>query len=696
MGNGTGKDFGLGMRIVAAFILLTIVLSFVGTNTAKAEEARRLISVVFDDSGSMKSYQRWYRAKYALEVFAAMLSEQDELEVCALNSKETLKINGKDKDRVSKMHTWGIGQTRGDTPFGPVTDAANRLISAKGTYTDRWLIVLTDGDFIEGTNHAENKMKEWSRSGIKVVYLSIGSGASAIPSDTQNNRYSYAANQSSDILSQVRDIANRIFERLVLPKNHYRTSGKTYTLNIDVPTRSILVFAQGSDVKIGSLQAGGKTFQPNELLDVKFVSTNKTIANWGDADRSLKGVVAIYKAPSATQPFEAADFTIDIADGKEVEFYYDPFVEVDCQLWQGNTTVPKGSTIDAGKFKVTGAFIDPRTNNEVKSDLLKPERFSLTLDNNGTKKEFSSGSGDVELKPGKVTITAAAEFKTTTLISKKDYTVRDSNVAIEPETSNDASIFSIRQDQLKNNKQIGFDVIIVDSETKQPVTEERWRKTELEIEDQDGIHWTWTKNGKTSPYVHLTPSAVDKYSAVKTGKLTVKAVTVYNKDKQTRMESTFQLEIVPFEPIQLYPVSEQISQKTLKDKAASYTVRIGDRYSNGALMTGAKWNYVKNVTITNGNGIVWDCQRGPGEGEYTLTPGSADGQLQSVKPGTYPFTVTAVYDDGDLIDWSVTETLSLEVTYYPPKDLSITVDVPGDPYLQCGFSGCDARTRTGM
>ena len=72
--------------VVAAGVFLVVLLA--GTVTVYAQqEPTRQIAVVYDDSGSMifdddDVYQEnWYRAKYAMEVFAAMLGRQDTMTV---------------------------------------------------------------------------------------------------------------------------------------------------------------------------------------------------------------------------------------------------------------------------------------------------------------------------------------------------------------------------------------------------------------------------------------------------------------------------------------------------------------------------------------------------------------------------------------------------------------------------------------
>ena len=677
------------LQVLAAILMTVLLTSFYPAHSANAEEEKRRIHVVFDDSGSMGEDYRWYRAVYALEVFASMLGEEDEMKVYPLDSGvKTLEINGKDENRVEKIHQWARKHTGGSTPFEPVISAANELISTKGIYAERWLVILTDGAF-SNKKGIENNISEWYSNGLKTIYLAIGRGARSIRSDTGKDFFSYSASSSNAILKNVRDIANRIFQRLILPSSHISQKGDIYTLNVDVPTSSIIVFAQGENVKIGDLYANGAKQQASEIVKVVSQSKNN---NFGDPDASLKGAVSIYKT-SKTRPFSATIYTIDVSGAREVEFYYDPAVEVDCKLTQGVTVISKGSEIYEGTYTVSGSFIDPLTNQEIHSDLLDEKTIKIYIVNNQENPlTFGEKGGKVNLKEGTATITATAELKTTTLGPvTKDYRISAQANKIVPDQSNESNAqsenfrFSIRQDQLKNNKSIEYIVQIVDSKTQQPVNEERWKNSNLEIPDQYGIKWKWNKDGLTAPYVRLIPSAAGKYSDVLIGDLDIICYTLSGNDPNTRTESIFPLTVEPYLPIQIEKITVQINQKEIKDHSVSFTLHIQDPYNNNSPAAGQLWNYIKDVTITDGRGIKWDCQRGPGEGEYTLTPAAADGQLRSVQPGMLEFTVTGIYDDGDMTNWTASETLTLEVIEYPPKQLEIEIEVPAESYPQSRY-----------
>ena len=81
------------LTVFLAMCLLTVSLAVLPTQ-AKESPARQ-IALVYDDSGSMifndaDEYQEnWYRAKYAMEVFAAMMGEKDTMTVFPMSFYRT-------------------------------------------------------------------------------------------------------------------------------------------------------------------------------------------------------------------------------------------------------------------------------------------------------------------------------------------------------------------------------------------------------------------------------------------------------------------------------------------------------------------------------------------------------------------------------------------------------------------------------
>ena len=88
--------------MLLAFVLLIPALCGTAVFADAPEDPGRRIAVVYDDSGSMMNRDgNWYQAKYAMEVFAAMLTANDEMDIfcmsefsSAWSSGQTVHVNG--------------------------------------------------------------------------------------------------------------------------------------------------------------------------------------------------------------------------------------------------------------------------------------------------------------------------------------------------------------------------------------------------------------------------------------------------------------------------------------------------------------------------------------------------------------------------------------------------------------------------
>lgn len=128
---------------------------------AEGNAPSRTINLVYDDSGSMivndkgEYVDTWCQAKYAVEVFAGMLGDNDTMNVYVMSDFENgvdgnpkLVLKGRDgaEKNVSEVHN--MVTVDGNTPFNAVRAAEAALESTKAD--EKWLVVLTDGEFEDG------------------------------------------------------------------------------------------------------------------------------------------------------------------------------------------------------------------------------------------------------------------------------------------------------------------------------------------------------------------------------------------------------------------------------------------------------------------------------------------------------------------------------------------------------------------
>ncbi|AFU14152.1 putative membrane spanning protein [Bacillus thuringiensis MC28] len=118
---------------------------------AKGEEAKeRVVSLVYDDSGSMRNNDRWKYANYALQSLVALLDEKDTFSYVPMSKPNNpLNISLTKDKRQTEIEGIGAWKTYLNTPFSAVETAMQSIkkeadIDGKREF---WLIVLTDGAF---------------------------------------------------------------------------------------------------------------------------------------------------------------------------------------------------------------------------------------------------------------------------------------------------------------------------------------------------------------------------------------------------------------------------------------------------------------------------------------------------------------------------------------------------------------------
>ncbi len=414
--------------LCAAAMVFAIAASAAPEAEAASGEARRIIDIVYDDSGSMcvdgyTPVDRWSQALYAMEVFATMLGDDDEMNVFLMSDsgEKPVSVKGSDDRRVDTIVASLVES--GGTPFAAV-EAANRHIQAQPADAERWLVVLTDGSFQPSGTPVQANLEGYARQGISVVYLAIGDSAALLQGNDSVGFYTYAAATSREILGNITTIANRIFQQQVLPSNHISVTGGTLTLDIDIPVSQILVFAQGEDMEVKSLSRDGTPINASESNTVRVDEgnippdhTNALLA------QGLCGVVKTYTAPGA--PFDAGTYELLVSDASNVEIYYIAGVDIDCCLVDENgVEITSEETHYAGTYGIEWRFIDPNTGVAVSSDLLDEAVFSGRLTNGGATKEMTPDVKEVVLAEGEVELDAAAELPGgVTVQSSKRYTV---------------------------------------------------------------------------------------------------------------------------------------------------------------------------------------------------------------------------------------------------------------------------------
>lgn len=379
---------------------------------AAAEETDRLIHVVYDDSGSMYygSVDTWCQAKYSMEVFAAMLGETDRMNIYYMSDYQRgttagprLRLDGKNGAAANVKQVHEEKTVAGNTPFNAVIKAYTDLESA--TAKEKWLIILTDGEFQGVDGQAGVDAYLAGKSGeVSVIYLGMGADAGGITNKPNSGIYYMEAQTSRQILQNVTDICTRIFNSHKLEVN---VSAKTVTF--DVPMGELTVFAQGANVSIEGIRRedGSLVLSSRQPVEVKYSECDATNYN-NQPVKDLMGKLAVFQ-----DDFPAGKYTVEVSGAETIEIYYKTNIEIAAYLVDSDGNELEDLTdLAAGEYTIQFSFVKAGTKERVaESKLLGNVSYEAVVTNNGETHEKRYGNGDrISIEEGTLTIDVTAAY----------------------------------------------------------------------------------------------------------------------------------------------------------------------------------------------------------------------------------------------------------------------------------------------
>ena len=294
----TLRLLALSLSLVFCFSLF-LPFSVSNSPVSAAENAasytEKYVSVLLDDSGSMDAENRWEYAVYAMQMLMALLNEQDKLWITPLN-KSTISVDLSNPNRNGVIRDV-VQDDLPDIPSGGtqayhyqkgvqiLLDNGMKKVDGASEEVNReyWFFILSDGAFT-GTP-TETLVAGTVAEGyanLNVVYFSVGSAGSGSDvvdlTNTQNpvlkNSSAFSAynvSQSSEMLSAVEDIANRISGRYSATEAEYTVSGKTVTVDLSVcgfALRNLSVMLQNTDATLKSATYNGSPMALSRVTSI--------------------------------------------------------------------------------------------------------------------------------------------------------------------------------------------------------------------------------------------------------------------------------------------------------------------------------------------------------------------------------------------------------------------------------------------
>ena len=313
-------------------VVTLCIAPVIGVDAAQIKAAKKIISVVYDDSGSMNDdHDSWAVANYAMQAFAGLLSAEDEMYITYMSDVGTTEEGAK---AVNLSDPQGAvdairadSQVGGGTPLRSVEIALDKLKAVASTdETDQyWLVILTDGEMDANGAKASDLqalldsckgMTMSNGSGLQTYYMGIGS-ANTINDNPGQGLYSIMA--GFDIVPALSEVANKVSGRMKFEDSDIsQVDGKTVKLSSEIPLYSIAVFSQNSKAQVSSAK-GESAFQvdrnvalesPNAVLygNAALITNGANVIPAGEytitfsEDISLKDTVFMYQIAIEMKP----------------------------------------------------------------------------------------------------------------------------------------------------------------------------------------------------------------------------------------------------------------------------------------------------------------------------------------------------------------------------------------------------------
>ena len=345
------KLFRRGLLLVLCIALMAgIVPAAHAGESDEVRAAKKIISVVCDDSGSMKG-DKWTFANYATQALIAQLNEQDELYITFMSKPgKSYKIDMKDlKGEVKAM---GERPCPGSTPYASINTAHKALINRQTSDSSDqyWLIVTTDGDVenipksggTDGTiqsvldKHKGETMSNGSK--LNVAYLAMDAKY-ACTADSANGLHTFTASTPQEISQALSSISNLISSRLqATPLT--QVDDKTVSFTTPLPLYSFSILSQQSSATVTGASTGDVKLRVDRNIPLKKdqLFGNASVVN----SKNLLGQSQVIQAGSFTVTFSEK---VDVAN---LLIQYEPAIEVKMKITSNGRQVDDPADLIVG------------------------------------------------------------------------------------------------------------------------------------------------------------------------------------------------------------------------------------------------------------------------------------------------------------------------------------------------------------
>ncbi len=421
-------------RIISVILALMIIAGTVAVfpivSSAESLYVKKVVSVVYDDSGSMSQSgknNKWAYANYAMQAFCGMLNSEDELYITYMSQVDhSYELDGYEPVK-SDLSESGISGSvdnirnhfdEGYTPFVAIDVAMDKLRAVKDTneYTQYWLFVITDGAFQNEEDYPTDKIisvdeingklqgfaaeEMANKTHPQITYLAIGDTYGQFtPAEREDLGISVeTASQDSGekgIVNVMSSIADKVSGRSRLDSSDIKQiDSKTVQITSDIPLLNIAVLSQNTTAKVeGASYSEGGELKLSRSVALKYPEhlSYKT-------DESLVGGAFLINNGSET--IDSGTYTVKFDSDVNLDnmvIMFEPALEVRMVITCNGEPVKDSSALTnlrvGDKISIEYKIYEVGTDNEVGTDLLpKGTDCQISISENG--EIIQSGSGD--------------------------------------------------------------------------------------------------------------------------------------------------------------------------------------------------------------------------------------------------------------------------------------------------------------
>lgn len=401
-------------KAIAVFLVVLVILVQLAPMTFAASiRTKKVVSVVYDDSGSMymKDSPKWAYANYAMQAFAGILNKEDSLYISYMSENYAKEINLNNKN--SEVDSIRERAKSGNTPLETIDTAFNKLKSHSdnNANTQYWLVVMTDGQFYDSQENAiklevvEKKLKSMAEtkmpngSSPEIVFLSMcDEKGEFTPSKSLHSNISVEeAKKADDIMTTISSIADKVSGRYATDSVKI-IDGKTIEVKSDIPLLSIGVLTQHSTALVKSISFSEGKGNVESNVGLKYPQVDGRVT-----DNSLVGNVALINNGDKNIP--TGTYTITFSeeiDKNDIKVLFEPALELKIKLLQDGKEVKDPNQLPADSaVSAIATLYESGTDNKIDLSLL-PEEYTQSISCSAGGKEIASTSGselaDIMLK----------------------------------------------------------------------------------------------------------------------------------------------------------------------------------------------------------------------------------------------------------------------------------------------------------